>query len=120
MLKSLTAFEAYCKVYTADLKPERIAGFLLLSEEFPHSIRFAVDQIDIVMKALPRSKRDGGNQPARLAGKLRATLCYTEMDEVSATGMHDFLVSIESQCSQIHNAVHQVYIEYPVDAALEA
>ncbi len=120
LLKSLTAFEAYCKVYTADLKPERIADFLILNEEFPHSVRFAVDQIDTVMQALPRSGRAGGNRPARLAGKLRSTLCYTEMDEISSAGMHDFLAGIESQCSEIHNAVHQVYIEYPVDAALEA
>ena len=27
LLKSCTAFEAYCKVYTADLSPERIAEF---------------------------------------------------------------------------------------------
>jgi len=120
LLKSLTAFEAYCKVYTADLKPERVAEFLLLSDEFPHSIGFAVDQIDTVMKALPESIRTGGNRPARLAGKLRATLSYTQMDEIPAGGMHDFLENVQRQCTQIHNAVHQVYIEYPIDAALEA
>ena len=37
LLRSATAFEAYCKVYTADLTPDRILEFLLLDEEFPHS-----------------------------------------------------------------------------------
>ena len=40
LLRSATAFEAYCKVYTADLTPERILEFLLLDAEFPHSLRF--------------------------------------------------------------------------------
>ena len=35
LLSSCSAFEAYCKVYTADLKPERVAEFLLLNPEFP-------------------------------------------------------------------------------------
>ncbi len=37
LLRSATAFEAYCKVYTADITPDRILEFLLLDEEFPHS-----------------------------------------------------------------------------------
>jgi len=40
LLRSATAFEAYCKVYTADLKPDHIFEFLLLDEEFPHSVVF--------------------------------------------------------------------------------
>ena len=35
LLKACTAFEAYCKVYTADLRPERIAEFLLLNADWP-------------------------------------------------------------------------------------
>ena len=42
LLRSATAFEAYCKVYTADLTPDRILEFLLLDEKFPHSLRFAI------------------------------------------------------------------------------
>jgi uncharacterized alpha-E superfamily protein len=47
-------------------------------------------------------------------------LSYTQMDEIPPGGMHDFLENVQRQCTQIHNAVHQVYIEYPIDAALEA
>jgi uncharacterized alpha-E superfamily protein len=41
LLRSCTAFEAYCKAYTADVKQERIAEFLVLHPSFPHSIRFS-------------------------------------------------------------------------------
>jgi uncharacterized alpha-E superfamily protein len=45
LLRCCAAFEAYCKVYTADLQPIRIAEFLLLNDEFPHSVRFSVDWV---------------------------------------------------------------------------
>jgi len=34
VLASCAAFESYCKVYTADLKPDSMAEFLLLNPEF--------------------------------------------------------------------------------------
>ena len=36
------------------------------------------------------------------------------------TNLHDFFETIRKQCAQIHSAIHQVYITYPVEAALEA
>src|SRR6202167_5649566 len=46
LLRSCTAFEAYCKAYTADLKPDRIAEFLVLHPSFPHSIRFSAGALE--------------------------------------------------------------------------
>src|SRR5215471_1243995 len=40
LLRSCAALEAYCRCYTADLRPDRIAEFLLLNSEFPRSVRF--------------------------------------------------------------------------------
>jgi len=121
LLKSCTAFEAYCKVYTADVTPLRIAEFLLLNPEFPHSVCFAIDQVEVALKALPQlpDRRIGG-RALRLAGKLKATLSFGQMDEILANGLHAFLKDIDSQCAQIHSAVHQIYIEYPIASAIEA
>ena len=35
LLRSCSGFEAYCQRYTADVRPERVAEFLLLSADFP-------------------------------------------------------------------------------------
>src|SRR5205807_2254887 len=45
LLSSCSAFEAYCKVYTADLNAHRIAEFLLLNPEFPYSVRFSAEHM---------------------------------------------------------------------------
>lgn len=45
LLKFCSAFEPYCKVYTATIQPEKIAEFLLFDSEFPHSVRFSIDRV---------------------------------------------------------------------------
>lgn len=119
LLKSCTSFEAYCQTYTADLRPERIAEFLLLNPELPRSVRFAVDGVQSSLEALSKlsgARKTGRSQ--RLAGKLRATLDYAQVDEIIADDIHTFLQNIQRQCSQIHTAVHQQYIAYSIDAAI--
>src|ERR1700744_10891 len=61
LLRSCTAFEAYCKVYTADLTPEKILEFLLLDSDFPHSLRFSIDSLQ---QALDSVQGESGKQRA--------------------------------------------------------
>lgn len=116
LLKSCTAFEAYCKVYTADLRPDRIAEFLILNPEFPHSIRFCADSIQSSLQAVAQateSKR--ARQVSRLAGRLRATLDYGLIDEITESGLYTYLDDVQKQCNQIHDAIYSAYITYPID-----
>jgi len=111
LLKSCTAFEAYSKVYTADVRPDRIAEFLLLDAEFPRSLRFMAATIQVALQAIARAT---GARPAgrteRLAGRLRATLDYSGIDEIMGEAMHTYLGDIGQQCAGIHAAVYQTYI----------
>jgi uncharacterized alpha-E superfamily protein len=119
LLKSCTAFEAYCKVYTADVQPDRTAEFLLLNDEFPRSVRFAADTVQTALQAIARATgARTATRAERLAGRLRAALDYTQVDEIMAGNMHAYLDGIQRQCAQIHVAIHQIYIAYPIDAAL--
>ena len=52
LLSSCAAFEAYCKACTAELKPERIANFLLLKPEFPYSVRYSMDRMYDALTAI--------------------------------------------------------------------
>ncbi len=119
LLKSGTAFEAYCKVYTADIKPECIAEFLLLNADWPRSVRFAADTIQSALQAIAAATgtRNAG-RAERLAGRLRAALDYGQVDEIMADNLHAYLESIQRQCAAIHTAIHQIYIAYPVETVL--
>jgi uncharacterized alpha-E superfamily protein len=118
-LKSRTAFEAYCQVYTADLQPARIAEFLLLNAEFPYSVHFAAGMIKLALQAIARltGARSNG-QAERLAGRLCATLDYAQIDEIMAADLHAYLEHIQGQCAQIHAAIHRAYITPSLEAVL--
>ncbi len=118
LLKSCAAFEAYCKQYTAELRPLRVAEFLLLNAEFPHSVRFSVDKIHTALRAIAELTDRKAEQPVRLAGRLRATLSFSQIEEVMASGAHGYVESVRQQCSQAHTAIHQIYFDYPVEEAL--
>ena len=118
LLRSGTAFEAYCKVYTATLQPSCIAEFLLLNAESPHSVRFAATMMQEALQAIAKATNRESGPAERLAGRLRATLDYDQIDEIMNGDMHAYLVNIQRQCAQIHSAIYQSYIAYPIGVAL--
>jgi uncharacterized alpha-E superfamily protein len=118
LLKSCAAFEAYCKTYTAELRPLRVAEFLLLNPEFPHSVRFSVDMVHAALIAIGELTERKAEQPVRLAGRLRATLRFSQIEEIMAQGAHGYVDSVRWQCAQAHAAIQQVYFDYSVESAL--
>lgn len=116
LLKSCTAYEAYCKVYTADLWPGKIAEFLILNSEFPHSIGFSVDMIYASLESIAQSTETRkARNLNRLAGRLRALLDYASIDEILSDDLHTYLKDIQKQAEQVHNVLYQAYIEYPIE-----
>lgn len=121
LLSSCSAFEAYCKVYTADLKPDRVAEFLLLNPEFPFSVRYSADQMHRTLHSLASiSSARKTSHIERVIGKLHSSLAYLQIDEIIARDLHSYLSGILDQCNSLHHAVHEVYIEYPIESAFEA
>ena len=81
----------YCRYYTADVRPERIAEFLLLNAEFPRSVRFAAARVEVGAprhRAATAAARAGG-RAERLAGRLHASLDYGQVDEILSDDPHD-------------------------------
>ena len=119
LLRSATAFEAYCKVYTADLTPERILEFLLLDAEFPHSLRFSIDALQRALASVDHAS--GGARAetlTRLAGRMQAALAYSSVDDIFERGVIPYLTRIQNQCGEIHQAIYELYIDYSIQSAL--
>ncbi len=119
LLRSGTAFEAYCKVYTADLTPERILEFLLLDAEFPHSLRFSIDSLQCALIAIQeRSGKTRAEELHRISGRLNASLAFASVDEILMGDLPEFLHGIQRQCEAIHRTIYHLYVDYPIQAAL--
>ncbi len=121
LLKQCTGFEAYCKVYTAQISPRKIAEFLIFDPEFPHSIRFAVDKVQSALEQIaPGAPQTRRAACARMAGRLKAFVDYGSMDEVAAGGIQPFLASVLKQCEAIHDSVYKTYISYGLEDVVKS
>jgi uncharacterized alpha-E superfamily protein len=120
LLTSCAAFESYCRVFTADLKPDRIATFLLVHPEFPYSVRYAAERMLASLSAImENSDTQKRLRVERIIGRLRASLAFTPMAELMSGDLHAFLNGILEQCAALHLAVHDAYIDYPIEVAFE-
>jgi uncharacterized alpha-E superfamily protein len=120
LLRSCAALEAYCRCYTADLRPRRIIEFLLLNVEFPRSVRFAAARVESGLRTIAQlAGRGAGGRAERLAGRLHASLDYGQVDEI-LDDPHEYLDGIARHAAQIHSAIYQSYVMYPIESALPA
>ncbi len=120
LLKFCSAFEPYCKAYTAAIRPDKIAEFLLFDPEFPHSVRFSIDRIcDALAHVAPGAPPGRRASVERLAGRLKAMADFTQIEELMASGtIARFLADIAAQCEEIHAAVYSAYITYGAETVL--
>jgi len=119
LLRSCAAFEAYCKVYIAVMQPDHIAEFLLLNAESPRSIRFCAAMMQTALQNIAHATNTRSPSKAeRAVGRLRASLDYDQIDEIISSDMHTYLENIRRRCGQIHEAIYQTYISYPIDMAI--
>lgn len=116
-LKSVTAFEAYCKVYNPNVRTRRIIEFLLFNSEFPRSLRFCIDTMLVSLHFLADSTgRSRNSRLYRLAGRLQSNLSFDEIGDIDDFG--NYLNNIKQQIYVIHDTIYDTYISYPIETAL--
>ncbi len=111
LLKSCTAWEAYCKVNGAELTNLRVADFLLLNRDFPHSLHFAIGEMAKAFEALAQTT--GMTAQANLeskVGRLLARLRYTDIQELMEQSMLDFFTQVSNDLNQANDRLYRVYL----------
>ena len=88
ILRSVSGFEVYRKVYRDVIKPERVGELLILRPDTPRSMHASLNE---VVNNLELLTHDTTSETLRRAGKLRAELKYGRIDEILATGLHAYL-----------------------------
>lgn len=119
LLKYCNAFEPYCKAYTAIIDPDKIAEFLLFNAEFPHSVRYAVDRVCTALESVaPGAPPHRRAVVERLAGRIKASIDFTQIGELSGGMLSPFLANITQACEDIHEAIYASYIAYGAETVL--
>lgn len=117
VLKSCSAFEAYRKIHPGQVTPWTVAGFIILHDSFPRSIRFCATQLDTALHRI--SGCDGAhfsNEAERRSGRLVSDLNFATIEEIFRTGLHEYLDSIQLRLIEIGGATQRQYCAWLEDA----
>ncbi|WP_308602924.1 alpha-E domain-containing protein [uncultured Fibrobacter sp.] len=103
VLKSVSAFEMFHKKYS-NVTPQNVAEFLLLSELFPRSLRYCLEQAEINMKNISFPQKIN-IESVRLLGKIRSELAFSTIDEIIASGLHEKIERIQKQLGYLSSQI---------------
>lgn len=106
LLRSVSAFETYRKVYRDAITPIRVAELLILCADMPRSLRACVEEIDMQIRLLNGPRSEGLQ---RLSGRLYTELKFGHIEEIMAEGLHEYLTSCLSRLHAIGEAINATY-----------
>ena len=88
ILRSVSAFEVYRKVYRNVIRPEKVAELLILRPDMPRSLAACMHEVVTNLKMVANEQ---SAETLRRAGRLQSDLLYGRIDEILATGLHAYL-----------------------------
>ena len=107
ILRSVSAFEIYRKVYRDVIRPERVAELLVLRADMPRSLLGCMNEVMINLAQVAASP---ASETLRRAGKLRADLQYARIDEILAGGLHAFLTQFLDRVGDIGMQISREFL----------
>ena len=107
ILRSVSGFEIYRRVYRNVIQPDRVAELLVLRPDIPRSLLSCMNEVVNNLDAVCESS---SCLSCRLAGKLRADLKFTTIDEILKQGLHAFLVQFLEQINQIGAEISREFL----------
>mgnify|MGYP001243244211 FL=1 len=112
VLRSVSAFEVYRKVYRDVITPGRVADLLILRRDMPRSLHASMREV-VVNLAVVANAQSAETQ--RRAGRLLSDLRYGRIDEILATGLHAFLTQFLDRVNELGARISQDFLVLEAD-----
>jgi len=110
VLKSASAFEMYRKRF-GRMRPDRVADFLMLDREFPRAMHYCLVQAEESLHAISGSPIGTfQNLAEQRLGRLRSELDYAQVDEIIASGLHEFLDAFQAKLNNVGMAIFETFV----------
>lgn len=107
LLRSLSAFEVYRKVYRDVITPARVAELLMLRHDMPRSLHSCIDG---VVKTLALVANGQSADTERRAGLLHAQLHYALIDDVLDDGLHNYLTTFLERIYELGDCIGRDFL----------
>ena len=107
VLRSVSAFRAYHRVYSNVITPWRVAELLIMRADMPRSLHACLNRINDALEQLC------GRRPyecRRLAGDLHARIEFGTMQDIFDRGLHEFLTEFVDRTSEIGSQIQRDFM----------
>lgn len=110
ILRSCGALGAFRSVNRA-INAREVVDFLVFSRDFPRSVRFCIEHVDVSLHLISGTPRGTFFTDAeRETGRLLADLNFGSTDDAFANGLHGYLDSLQERFNRIAEAIFESYV----------
>jgi uncharacterized alpha-E superfamily protein len=114
LLRSVSAFEVYRKVYRDVITPERVTELLILRSDMPRSLHFCMNG---VVKNLDLIANGQSGETQRQAGLLHAQLHYGRVEDILTHGLHQWLTDFMDRIYLLGDSISKDFLVPMAEAA---
>ena len=107
ILRSVSGFEIYRKVYRNVIQPERVAELLILRPDMPRSLAASVNEVVANLRLVANA---GSAETLRRAGRLQSDLKYSRIDEILSIGLHQYLTQFLDRVGDIGAGISRDFL----------
>ncbi len=116
ILRACSAQASYRRVNGTEFSAERVLDLLLLSTDFPRSVRFCVRMADEMLRNITGTLNGRySNRCEKLAGALLARLNFAAASDVLERGLHDYIDDLQVALNETAHAIFETYVLIPQD-----
>lgn len=113
VLRSVGGLEAFRKTHPAVADPTTIAGFILLNDRFPASVRYCANAAQRRIERLTQSTGIRQDNRARFASfQLCGRLASVRIEEVVKEGLHEFLKDQHDRFDELALLIAETFLQY--------
>jgi uncharacterized alpha-E superfamily protein len=113
LLRALSAFEIYRRVFRDVITPSRVAQLLILRDDMPRSLLRCCKEVYHNLKAVSNEQ---SAETERRAGEMHAILHFTRMEEITASGMPNFLEQFLGRVRDLGDRIASDFLLPPAEA----
>ncbi len=113
LLRALSAFEVYRRVYRDVITPFKVAQLLILRDDMPRSLLRCCKEVYHNLKSVANEQ---SAETERRAGEMHAMLHFTRMEEITAGGLPRFLEQFLARLRDLGDRIASDFLLPPAEA----
>lgn len=106
VLRSVSAFESYRRVYRDVITPLKVAELLILRHDMPRSLHACMDEAYEILQLLPTG---ASREALRRAGELHAQLHFGRIETIFQNGLHEYVTDLLTGLNELGNEVNRSF-----------